>query len=161
MFIRESEMFKELAPAIVNEIAQVMVEESHDPGETLFTDKDDATCFYILVDGRVRLAIGEDEKIDYTVSKEGEVFGWSGMLDRQKYTATAECVAPTKLLRIDTEALNEILEKDPKSGAMFFRRVAGAIFQRLVDNYQAYLASGRLSGVASYGASRMTQAFEE
>ena len=154
MIIQEADLFKELSQEIRNEISDIMVEESYQEGSLVFKAGEPANSFYLIVDGRVRLSIGTEAQIDYTASVPGEAFGWTGMVDRAAYVATAECLTPCKLVKIEKEKLDKILKKDVGSGMMFFKRLAGAVVQRLIDNYGMFLSEGRLTGV-SYGTGQV------
>lgn len=154
MIIQKADLFRDLSPETMNEIAMIMVEESHEKGALLFKAGDPATSFYLIAEGMVRLSIGTGGEIDYTANHPGEAFGWTGMVDRPAYVATAECVTPCKLARIDKESLNKLLEKDPASGMIFFKRLAGAVVQRLIDNYGTFLSEGSLKGV-TYGTGQV------
>jgi CRP-like cAMP-binding protein len=154
MIIQEADLFRELSQEIRNEISGIMVEESYDKGSLVFQAGAPANSFYLIVDGRVRLSVGTEAQIDYTASFPGEAFGWTGMVDRATYVATAECLTPCKLVKLEKERLDRILRKDPVSGMMFFKRLAGAVVQRLMDNYGMFLSEGRLKGV-TYGTGQV------
>jgi len=152
MIIQKAELFKDLTPETTNEISKIMVEEAWERGRVIFQAGTPATHFYILVEGRVRLSIGTKAQITYTVNTPGEAFGWTGLVDRSEYIATAECVAPSKVVKIENSRLTELFEKDTQGGMMFFKRLAGAVVQRLIYNYEAFLSEGSLSEVTpSYG----------
>lgn len=160
MIIQEADLFKDLSKPTMNEISKIMVEEYHPKGSLLFKAGDPSTSFYLIVEGTVVLSIGAAGGIDYTANRPGEAFGWTGMVDRPAYVATAECVTPTKVIRISKEGLNRILERDTASGMIFFKRLAGAVVQRLIDNYSTFLSAGSLSGV-TYGSGQVITAAEE
>ncbi len=152
MIIQEADLLKDLGPEIVNEISKIMIEESYEPGDLIFEAGAPAEHFYILEGGMVRLFIGRKSEISYTVNIEGEAFGWTGLVDRPAYTATAECGAPSKVIKIENKGLTKIFEKDTASGMIFFKRLAGAVVQRLIRNYEAFISEGSLKEVTpSYG----------
>jgi len=152
MIIQEANLFKDMSPETANEISKITVEESYEPGTFIFEAGAPARHFYILVEGRVRLSIGTQSEITYTVSVPGEAFGWTGLVDRPTYTATAQCVFHSKVVKIDNEKLLKILEKDTASGMTFFKRLAEAVVQRLIYNYETFLSERTLKDVApSYG----------
>jgi CRP-like cAMP-binding protein len=156
MIIRKAELFKDLSQETINEISKIMIEESHEAGSPIFKAGTPASNFFILVDGRIRLFIGTEAEIDYTVSIPGEAFGWTGLVERSEHVATAECEAPSKVVRIENEKLAKIFEKDAYGGMMFFKRLSGAVVQRLIYNYDTFLSEGSLKGVApSYGVGHM------
>jgi CRP-like cAMP-binding protein len=161
MYIQEAELFRGVEEQAMNEISKIMVMESCDKGSVLFTPKHPANNFFILFDGRVRLAMGDEAEIDYMVSKRGEVFGWSGLVDREFYYARAECVEPSKVYKIDKEQLNRIFAKYPTSGMIFHRRLAGAVVQRLLYSYETFLRQGSLGEVTSFGTRQVMAAGEE
>ncbi len=161
MFIRQSDLFKELDEQTMTEVSKIMVEESYKNGDLVYTEKDRAEKFYILWEGRVKLSIGTGAEIDYTVSKRGEIFGWSSLVDRAKYTARAQCVEPTKVYGIDKDKIEKILSNHPDAGRLFFKHLAAAVVQRLLDNYNAFLTEGSLKGVTSFGTGQVMQPGED
>jgi CRP-like cAMP-binding protein len=151
MFIKESELFKEMSQEFMNELAKIMVEESYEKGTLLFKESDSANFLYILEEGQVRLAVGERGHIVHRLSNPGEVFGWSSLVERDTYTASAECLAQSKLIKIEIEQLNKIFEKHLADGMLFFKRLAGVIGQRLINSYNSLLSSQRGEDQPSYG----------
>lgn len=160
MIIQEADLFKDLSKEAVSELTKIMAEESHEKGSTVFKAGDPNTSFYLVMDGRVRLVIGTEAQIDYTASRSGEAFGWTGMVDRPGYVATAECLTPCKLIRIEKEKLAKILEQFPRDGMTFYKRLAAAVVQRLMDNYHTFLSEGGLKGV-TYGSGQVMGTGEE
>lgn len=154
MIIQKADLFKDLSQEAMIEISKIMVEESYNKGALVFSAGDPANNFYLIIDGRVRLSIGAGGEIDYTASVPGEAFGWTGMVDRAAYVATAECLTPCKLAKISKAKLNGFLDKDPVSGKTFFKRLAGSVVQRLIDNYGTFLSEGSLKGV-TYGTGQV------
>ena len=160
MIIQNTDLFNGLSREALNEISKAVIVESHVGGTVLYTDNDPATYFYSLIDGRVQLTIGKEAQIDYTVNRVGEVFGWSSMVDRKSYTTTAKCVTPTKVAKISRKNLIQILEKHPRDAAIFYKRLAAAVVQRLIDNYSAFLSEGNLQGV-TYGSGQVVVGSED
>jgi CRP/FNR family cyclic AMP-dependent transcriptional regulator len=115
-------------------------EESHAPGNFLFRQGDAARHFYILREGRIRLSVGPHGLLAYVISAPGDIIGWSSLVENEAYTASAECLVPVKVLKIDQNQLDQILHQDPASGMAFFQRLAALIGRRLVKSYQATLS---------------------
>ncbi len=151
MFFKEADLFKEMSQDFMNELAKIMIEESYGKGTSLFKEGDSAKTFYILEEGQVRLAVGERGHIVHLLSNPGEVFGWSSLVERDTYTASAECLAQSKLIKIEIEQLNKIFEKHLADGMLFFKRLAGVISQRLINSYNSLLSSQRGEDQPSYG----------
>jgi CRP-like cAMP-binding protein len=128
-----------------------MIEEHYGKGSFVFKDRYLAEHFYILEEGKVRLSIGEEGRLTHLISNPGETFGWSSLVGRETYTASAECLAPSHVIRIEKERLNALFEKDPASGMVFFKRLAGVIGERLVTSYNALLSTYKSEEPPSYG----------
>jgi len=151
MIIEESDLFKGLNPEIINEIAETMIEEFYRKGSSIFKESYLAEHFYILEEGKIRLSVGEHGRITHLVSHPGETFGWSSLVGHDTYTASAECLAPSKVIRIEKERLNSIFENDPESGLLFFKRLAGLIGERLIRTYSTVLSQSKGETTPSYG----------
>ena len=146
MVMLEADLLRGLDRRVVEEIEEIMVEESYDEGIVLFEKGEAALDFYILIKGSVELSIGENGYVTHVVKNPGDAFGWSSLVDHHVYTATAVCAAPTKLQRIRNQDLVEIFEKYPADGVIFYKHVAGVIGRRLTTTYNFILRSyGRTS----------------
>ena len=153
MFIQKADLFKGMSQEVIKEIDSIMIEESYEGDASLFREGDPANNFYILVDGKVRLTIGEEGHMTHVVSNPGEIFGWSSLVEDGFYTASAECSLPTKLFRIEKEELDKIFERHPVSGLSFFKRMAGLVGKRLINSYRSLLAAHKEVGPSTYGIS--------
>ena len=114
MYFRQKDIFWGMNKDFVKEIMNVSITESHKKGTLLFQEGDFANQFYILLKGRVKLSLGEIGQSVYIASNAGEAFGWSSLTGRDTYSASAECLSQTKLLKIDKEPLQKVIEKDKK-----------------------------------------------
>lgn len=161
MFLPKSDIFKDLRQEAVSDISEVAVEESHKKGETLFSAGDKATCFYILVEGKVGLRIGEGASSHYTVNKIGESFGWSSVVGRDCFSATAECLAPTKVMRIDKSDLEKVFDAHARSGRVFFRSLAKAMGERWLDVHGSLMSELTRDQAVSYGTGQVSDTKED
>jgi CRP-like cAMP-binding protein len=155
MYIQDSELFKGLSEHIMTELPKIMLQETHGKGAVLYGPSDKAESFYILQEGCVRLSIGQNAEVDYTVNRPGESFGWSCLVDRGTYVSEATCIEPTKLVKIDKNELDKVLGKHPETGMFFYKQLAKAVMQRLIYNYQTYISEGSLRGVTSFGTGQL------
>ncbi len=151
MIIQESDLFKGLSPEIINRISEDMTEEFYQKGSFIFKESYLAQHFYILEEGEIRLSVGEHGRMTHLISNPGEGFGWSSLVGHDTYTASAECLAPTKVIRIEKDRLGKAFENDPASGMLFFRRLAGIIGERLINTYSMLLSAYKAEGPPSYG----------
>jgi CRP-like cAMP-binding protein len=151
MLLHAAYLFQDLSEASLQAIAAIAAEERHPAGTFLFQADDPATDLYILAEGRVRLSVIRGGALAHTISEPGEAIGWSSMAGLDAYTASAECTAPTAVIRVPSERLIRILEDDPASGFKFFRRLASQIGGRLVESYAATLSLQNRKATGSYG----------
>jgi len=150
MFIEEIDFFNGMTIEVIDEIFKISVVEAYSEGDILFKQGDPAYYFLLLEEGEIRLTIGEEGHIGFTMSP-GDAFGWSSLADRDVYTATAECKLPCKLIKIETDKLDKIFQKYPASGLIFFKRLAKLIGERLNNTYNTLLSAYRGEGQPSYG----------
>ncbi len=136
MAIKQADLFWGLNQNFVSKIMAVAQRESHEDGEVLFYEGAPPTDFYILIQGQVKLITGDVGESVYTIRQVGETFGWSSLIERGEYSATAICNGETTLLRMNSETISRILNEDPENGLIFFKRLAGALGNRLLRCYQ-------------------------
>jgi CRP-like cAMP-binding protein len=105
-------------------------------GTVIFREGDKTDYFYTLIEGHIRLTIGKPAKEIYTIDKAGEAFGWSSLVDRNYYSATAECLKPTHLLQFEKDDLNKFLLMNVESALTFYKRLAGMLGNRLIQCYK-------------------------
>jgi len=151
MFIQQTDLFKGMSKSFMEELNKFIVTGNYKKGEFLFKAGEPAHHFYVLQQGRVRIIVGLAGHTITMASNPGESFGWSCLVGFDSYTATAECLVPCTLVKIEKEKLSALLEKDPASGLFFYKRLAFAIGQRLVNTYNMLLAGQSESNVPSYG----------
>ena len=148
-----------LKKEFVRKIMDISMKEIHQKGTFLFREGDPACYFYILLTGCVKLSITESGRVIYTVNHSGEAFGWSSLIRRASYSASAECVGETKLLSINNENFLSIIRDDPESGLAFFERLAGALGERLLLSYRMGTGSYTAAMSASFGTGQMLEPF--
>ena len=127
MYIKQSELFAGTSMDFWN---------VHKKGEVLFSEKDPAKFFFILLNGRVELSVGKPKQAVYNATRNGEAFGWSSLIGGDVYSASAECIEPTKLLKTNSDKLSRVLEADPDNGIIFFKQLAATLGNRLLETYK-------------------------
>ncbi len=75
----------------------------------MFREGDPAESFYILVKGRIKLTLGEKSREVYVAYHPGEIIGWSSLIGRETLSATARCLEPTILSKVDRQRFLDIL----------------------------------------------------
>ena len=141
MIIREVDLFKGIASHIINEIAQLAVEEIYPKGKVIFKRGDFAESLYILEEGRVDLLIYGIKRFSFPLQHPGYVFGWSALVEPNRYTATAECIDESKVIKLDGTRLMHVFEKHPSEGLTIMKRLAGVIGMRLDKAYKQFASA--------------------
>ena len=136
MYIKQSELLQGISMDFVKKFMDNSEMVSNAKGDVLFRENDPAHFFYTLLNGRVKLSISEGGHTVHDTRQNGESFGWSSLIGRDVYSASAECIEPTKLLKTDSKKLTLLLEKDPANGLIFFRHLAASLGNRLLESYK-------------------------
>jgi CRP-like cAMP-binding protein len=157
MIIHQADLLRGMSRDFIKEFMDNTTKESHEQGHVFFREGDQAQHFYILIKGRVRLGTGETGQVVHMVDRPGEAFGWSSLVGRNAYSAMAECVGPTKVVKIERKVFERIVEKDPASGAVFFKRLAGTVGARLINSYHSMVLVQPSEDHRTYGSSLALQ----
>jgi CRP-like cAMP-binding protein len=157
MYIQQADLFWGMNRDFVKEVMDISEKETFQKGDILFLEGDPATYFYILIKGRVKLTIGENGPVVHTVDHAGEAFGWSSLIDRDVYSASAECSEITTLQKLDRRIFHKILDKDATNGLIFFKRLAGLIGYRLIRSYQMATSASIAEVSPSFGTGQVQE----
>ena len=160
MYLNQKDIFWAMPKDFVKEIMGISTTESHKRGELLFREGDPANVFYVLLKGRVKLSLGETGQVVYIVSHAGEAFGWSSLIGRQNFSASAECADPSKLLKFDKQKLQKILDKDPTNSLILFKRLAELLGNRLLQSYMIISSAFQAEVSPSYGTGQVMPSAE-
>ncbi len=112
--------------------AQVLVGNTiprpYEKGATLFLQGEPATAFFILLDGWVKIYRTTPDGLEVVlhVFKRGETFAEAAIFLGGRYPASAETVAPSRLLRVDGTAFRSRIEERP---ALAMSMLASASYQ--------------------------------
>ena len=151
MIIKEIELFKGIDHEIMNEIADICVEESYAKETVLFEKGEEAERLYILVEGTVKLIIKNGGTLIYRLTEPGDIFGWSCMVESGRYTASGVSATDLKALKIEREQLDKIFNLHPDVGMKVLKRLAGVFSNRISSAYQDLLSARRADTSPSYG----------
>ncbi|MEW6673959.1 MAG: Crp/Fnr family transcriptional regulator [Thermodesulfobacteriota bacterium] len=161
MFIKQAELFWNLSHEFVKKIMEKVEKESFGKGHVIFSEGDPAIYFYSLIRGRVSLRIGKAGISVFTVNHAGDSFGWSSLVARDAYSASAECMEPTTVIRINRKAIEEILSEHPGDGLVFMKRLAALLGQRLLWSYEIVSASMQAGEYRTFGTGQIIETVAE
>ena len=135
MHLKMGDFIMGMGREFATEAMDISEKLSLNEGNILFKVGDSAGHFYVLLKGQVQLSLGQDRPVVYNARHPGEIIGWSCLIGRDAYSATAECAESTNLLRFDRENFLKILTKNPANEALLFRRLAEMLGNRLLELY--------------------------
>lgn len=133
MLIDQSDLLWDMDHLFVKKFMAVSAKINFEGNSLIFREGDKAIYFYTLITGSVRLTTGEQPKEIYIVDKAGEGFGWSSLVERNYYSATAESLEPTFVLQFERNSLIDFLKKNPENGFALYRRLAAMLGHRLIQ----------------------------
>ena len=157
MFLKQRDIFWGTSTDFMKEVMDNTVKESYPIGEILFRQGDPTDYFYSLIKGRIRLRMRETGQTVYVVSHAGEAFGWSGLTGSEAYSATAECVEPSILLKIHKKDLLKILDRNTADGFIFYKQLSATLGNRLIQCYRVISDATKTTDAPSYGTGQVQE----
>ncbi len=131
------ELFNGLAGATLERLLALAKKESLAAGAVLYRPGDPAEDFFVLDSGRIEFLLGRGDRAAPSgfMLKKGEVFGWAALLESTPARiASARCLEPSSVLRINGRAALRVLEDDPAAGFTVMRRLAALIARYLASS---------------------------
>ena len=160
MYFKQSDFFAGMDHGFVKNIMANAEKTSYQAGDIIFREGDQTRYFYILIKGHVKLRIGKDGHTVYVINHAGECFGWSSLINRSRYSASAVCAAPTSLMQLDKTRMRATLKNNPANGLIFMQRLAGMIGDRLLMNYRTIGSLGMLASCPTEGTGQIQESLE-
>jgi CRP-like cAMP-binding protein len=160
MYFKQSEFFAGMDHGFVKDIMANVERSTYEKDDVIFREGDATRHFYILIKGHVKLTIGGDGYTAYIINRAGECFGWSSLIDRSHYSASAVCAAPTSLMRLEKTDVRRVLENDPATGLIFMERLASMIGDRLLRCYQTLASPASHALEPTEGTGQVQEALE-
>lgn len=160
MFVHETDFFKGTSQIFAHNIMKIAKANTFDAGTFIFQEGDPARHLYILLEGSVRLSIGQSGQVVFIVSRSGEAFGWSSLAGREYYSASAQPLVRTSLMAFERDEILEVVKKDPHNGIIMYKSLAMTLANRLLQSYRVIAEVSYSAGSPSQG-SRQLQSIEE
>jgi CRP-like cAMP-binding protein len=129
------EIFQMLRPEQVNAISSAAEEITLQSGDTVFRRGEPAEYFFAVLDGQVALRLEQAGGLSVLIDEAttGAVFGSCVCLQIDTYTLSAQCTAPTRLLKIKAATLKKLMDEDLVMGYAIQTMISRAYFTRYVD----------------------------
>lgn len=133
--VQEADLFQGVSEGVLTEIVNEGEEVTFEEGAIIFDEGEVSRYIYELIEGSVDLIMLKKEVVHLTVSRTGQIFGWSALVQPYTRTATAKCTAPARVIRLSSDSIERIIQNHPHEGLTILRNLARIIAQRLRDAY--------------------------
>ncbi|MDP1823800.1 MAG: cyclic nucleotide-binding domain-containing protein [Archangium sp.] len=138
-------MFKDLPVASLEAMAEGAIQLEVPDGEFLFMEGDDATSFFVVVDGTLELLRHKDgREVALRHAKKGEAFGLFGLFSAQLRAASSRAIGDCTILEISSEKLQKLLAADE----VIHQRLLTFYRERLVEGFMASRLFGDIDSIA-------------
>ena len=123
-------IFQDLNKRELQAIERILHQRSYATSEPIFNEGDAGVGMFIIVEGRVNIVLGKDNKLLATLSN-GEFFGEMALLSEVPRTAAAIAALETHMLGFFQPDLFGLMETNPRLGNKILFRLAQMIADRL------------------------------
>ncbi len=110
LFVRQVPIFKELRDDFLVRLASVMEELSFPSSHTIFTQGEEGRALYVVVSGRVRVHIGDQEVAQLV---QGTCFGEMSLFDAEPRSASVTTLEACDCLVLTQQQLYEAIDETP------------------------------------------------
>jgi CRP-like cAMP-binding protein len=138
MNLNDVEIFGLISSEARNEIARDCIEETMSKGTIIFQQGDRADFLYILTKGSINLIIKEKDIAIHSLSKPGDIFGWSSIVKNGVYAASCDCNTDTTVMKIQKEKIDAIFNSHPKDAVTILRYLGSIFSKRIANIYKGY-----------------------
>ncbi len=136
MYLKQADLFWGMSQSFIQSLTANANKQVFQQGDVIFKAGDPADRFLVLIKGKVNLELeGSGDRV-YTSDRVGETIGWSALIGRKTYSATAICEQETHVLMFDKEHVTRLLSNDAEDALLFFKQLARALGERLLQAYQ-------------------------
>ena len=131
--LRRYTYFAGLGEDGLKQIAMIAEEKSMPANSRIFNEGDPASHMLIIVKGEVNIEflLGNGELRVVDTMTEGDLLGWSAVIEPYKMTASGTTVKNTELIRIDAVKLRQLCEKDAQLVYRLITQIAKLLAHRL------------------------------
>jgi len=113
--LKQAILFSALNEEELAKLAQLAGKRSFSAGETIFWEGDPSDWFYIVVEGKVKIAkyASSGKELIVTIFTRGHTFGEVAVFDGRPYPASAQAWDEATVLGIRRDDLPAFLEQNP------------------------------------------------
>ncbi len=149
--INRAPVFRAMGVELTRRMLSHHAVRTYDRGEMIFQQGDPARCFFLVLEGWVKLyreTLGGHEVV-VSLFTTGETFAEVMMFRGGRYPATAETVSSCRLLHVDGQVLRDAIMRNPQ---ISFEMLAASSLhlRRLVEQVEQLKAQSAPKRIASF-----------
>jgi CRP-like cAMP-binding protein len=124
-------LFRQLSSEALGEISGLMVEESHQAGDTIFLEGERGDALYVVDSGKVRIWVRDGDGNEVTLSElePGAFFGEMSVLDGGKRSANATALLDSTLQCLRRAEFESFLVEHPQAALDVIRGIGERLRQ--------------------------------
>ncbi len=129
------EVFQFLRPDQLRAISDVAAVKEYQAGETIYELGAKADHFYVVLEGQVSLRLPGQSGVSIQIDEltEGAVFGSCVCFQFVEYSLNAQCTRDSKLLKIESATLKELMDEDLLMGYTIQTQISRIYFNRYIE----------------------------
>ncbi len=129
------EIFRGLTREQLTTVAGIGATREAAAGEDVFSERDPAETLFVIRSGlvQIRLEAGAENTVAVSTLGAGKGFGWSAVLGRQAFSATARAVEPSSLIVFPAAPLRRMMLEDKDLAVALLTAVGRMTAARLDD----------------------------
>jgi CRP-like cAMP-binding protein len=129
------EVFQFLRPDQVRAISDAAQVVDFAAGETIYERGAKADHFFVVLNGQVSLRLPGQSGVSIQIDEltEGAIFGSCICFQFVNYSLNAQCTRDSKLLRIESATLKELMDQDLLMGYTIQTQISRIYFNRYIE----------------------------
>ena len=130
LILKSVSMFGQTPDNVLADVANLIEECEVSAGETIFRQGEPGDSLYVVIEGRVKVHIGDQE---LNQLGERDVFGEMALLDPEPRLASVTALEQTRLFRLDQAPFYELLAERPEIAGGIIRVLTRHLRNRVQD----------------------------
>lgn len=147
-------LFHGLPKEQLEEVVDIVVDQTFSRGQTIFSEGEDASGFYVVISGRVKIfklsSEGKEQILHFAAR--GESFGEVPMFAGGHFPAHAETIEKSRLFFFPRDVFLQLIRKDPSLAMNMLAELSRRLrrFARMVEELSLKEVPGRLAAHLLY-----------
>jgi CRP-like cAMP-binding protein len=132
--LKQSDLFKKISSEELKALIPLGQEKTFETGSIVFSQNAPAEKVYLLVTGLVALKTTLTNGLEITyemITRKGDPFGWSALIEPYHHMTTAICLEKTRTLVFNRKDLKRLFPQHPILGFKVMQNLSILIAKRL------------------------------